>query len=393
MKITNSKNQSDFELKELKIRHFKGRVFKFICSFALLFCVGFLAIFLYKVASLGAGAFSTYYLKQEILITENLLNNPRDALPRQLHGIVSRAWFWEFGNFLQENKSLINTKREFEILLNANAKQYLKNQTSKLSAKNMQLLDELREKGLIVSKFNKEFFLNGDSKIPEAAGVLSSIVGTMLTMFVAMVTSVPIAIASAIYIEEFLKDGKFKSILQVNINNLAAVPSILFGLLGLGVFVNLFGLARGSALAGGLTLSLMSLPIVIVSTTAALKAVPNSIRQAGMALGISKVDVVKDHVLPSAFGGILTGSIISLAQIIGETAPLIIIGMIAFVPQTPTSLSDATTVIPAQIFSWASMPEFAYVERTNAAILVLLALLLVMNLVAFYLRKKYQKKG
>jgi len=202
----------------------------------------------------------------------------------------------------------------------------------------------------------------------------------------------PLGVMTAVYLEEFAADNYWTRLIEVNINNLAAIPSILFGLLGLAVFITLFGMPRSSPLVGGLTLALMTLPIIIVSSRAALRSVPDSIRQAGYGLGLTKVNVVQDHVLPLAFPGIMTGTIIGLAQAMGETAPLIIIGMIAFIPDTPTSVFEAATVMPAQLFTWAGMPERAYIERTAAGIMVLISVLISLNAFAIYLRKKFEVK-
>ncbi len=207
-----------------------------------------------------------------------------------------------------------------------------------------------------------------------------------------MSVSFPIGVMTAIYLEEFAQDNKFTQIIEVNINNLAAIPSILFGLLGLAIFINLFGMPRSSALVGGLTLALMTLPIIIVTARAALRSVPDSIRQAGYGLGLTKIQVVRDHVLPLAFPGIMTGSIIGLAQAMGETAPLIIVGMIAFIPDSPSSITEAATVMPAQIFTWAGMPERAYIEKTAMGILTLLTVLISLNAIAVYLRKRFETK-
>ncbi|EKH7144350.1 phosphate ABC transporter permease PstA, partial [Campylobacter coli] len=218
-------------------------------------------------------------------------------------------------------------------------------------------------------------FLNGDSKSPENSGILSSVVGTLLVMLVCMVVSVPIGVAAAIYLEEFAPQNILTHFIEVCINNLASIPSILFGLLGLGVFINLFGMPRSSALVGGLTLAIMSLPIIIVSTKAALKSVDINMKNAAYALGMTKVQMVKGIMLPLAMPMILTGSILTLAQAIGETAPLMIIGMIAFIPDVASSIFDPTSVLPAQIYSWSAMPERAFLERTAAGIIVLLGLL------------------
>ena len=250
----------------------------------------------------------------------------------------------------------------------------------------------MQKQGKIALHFNTIFFTHGDSKIPENSGLKSAIIGSILTLIVTMVIAFPLGVMTAVYLEEFTDDNRWTQLIEVNINNLAAIPSILFGLLGLAVFINLFGLPRSSPIVGGLTLALMTLPIIIVSSRAALRSVPDSIRQAGYGLGLTKIQVVQDHVLPLAFPGIMTGSIIGLAQAMGETAPLIIIGMIAFIPDSPGSIFEAATVMPAQIFTWAGMPERAYIERTAAGIMVLLTVLISFNGLAIYLRKKFEVK-
>ena len=254
------------------------------------------------------------------------------------------------------------------------------------------MLEAMRSEGNVELRFNRLFFTTGDSKLPEYAGIYAAIIGSIVTLFVTMLLAFPLGTMTAIYLEEFAKDSALNRFIEVNINNLAAIPSILFGLLGLSVFINLFGLPRSSPLVGGITLALMTLPIIIVSARAALRSVPDSIRHAGYGLGLTKLQVVTGHVLPIAMPGILTGSIIGLAQAMGETAPLIIIGMIAFIPEAPTSVVDSATVLPAQIFTWAGMPERAYVEKTAAGILVILGTLVVLNSLAIYLRKKYEIK-
>jgi len=250
----------------------------------------------------------------------------------------------------------------------------------------------MREEGKVRLGFNRTFFSKGDSKIPEYSGFWSAMVGSIMTMIVTMLISFPIGVMTAIYLEEFAPDNKMTQFIEININNLAAIPSILFGLLGLAIFINFFGVPRSSPLVGGMTLALMTLPIIIVSSKAALKAVPATIRQAGFGLGLTRWQIVRDHVLPLALPGMLTGSIIGLAQAMGETAPLIIVGMIAFIPDATSSIVDAATVMPAQIFTWSGMPERAYLERTAAGILVLLTVLLSLNAIAIYLRKKFERK-
>jgi phosphate ABC transporter permease subunit PstA len=253
-------------------------------------------------------------------------------------------------------------------------------------------IDQLREQGRIRLVFNHYVFLNGDSKLPEAAGLKSAILGSVYVLSLVFVICVPIGVLSSIYLEEFAADNWFTQIIEVNINNLAAIPSILFGVLGLAALINFCGIPRASVLVGGATLALMTLPIIIISSRAALRAVPDSIRMAGFAMGASRWQVVIHHVLPASISGILTGSIIGIAQAMGETAPLIIVGLIAFVPDVPLSPLDASTVMPAQIFSWWEMPQRAFEERAALAILLLLVLLFVLNGIALVIRTRSEKR-
>jgi phosphate transport system permease protein len=314
------------------------------------------------------------------------------AVDRKYRKLVSRAWLRDIRNIVKEHPELMDTTTSSWVLADDQVDQYLKGHHNTLTEKQIKMVEALKADGKIEMKFNAIFFTKGDSKIPEFAGLSSAIIGSILTLLVTMVVAFPIGVMTAIYLEEFADDNKFTRFIEVNINNLAAIPSILFGLLGLAVFINLFGMPRSSPLVGGLTLALMTLPIIIVSSRAALRAVPDSIRQAGYGLGLNKIEVTRDHVLPLAFPGVLTGSIIGLAQAMGETAPLIIIGMIAFIPDSPSSIMDAATVMPAQIFTWAGMPERMYIEKTAAGIMVLLSVLISLNALAIYLRKKFEVK-
>ncbi|MGG7072629.1 phosphate ABC transporter permease PstA [Campylobacter sp. 9BO] len=305
---------------------------------------------------------------------------------------ISRAWLRNLPNLIKEQKFEIGQNANLLALASADVDGFLKENFTKFNNEDRKEVFRLVEKGVIVSKFNSKFFSSGDSKIPENAGFFTAIMGSVLVMIVAIAFAFPIGVTSGIYLEKFIKDSKFSKFIEININNLNAIPSIIFGLLGLSVFINSFGMPRSSALAGGIVLGIMSLPVIIVSTRSALKSVPESISQAGYALGLTKLQVIKDHVLPNAFGGILTGTIIALAGAIGETAPLMIVGMIAFVPQVATDLLSPTTVMPAQIYIWASSPEKAYIAKTAAAILVLLFVTFSLNLAAIILRNKINKK-
>ena len=250
----------------------------------------------------------------------------------------------------------------------------------------------LDERGKISQPFNTVLFTSGDSREPEQAGIWGAAVGSFWTLLVTLALSFPIGVMAAIYLEEFAPKNRFTDLIEVNINNLAAVPSIVFGLLGLAVFLNFFGLPRSAPLVGGLVLTLMTLPTIIIASRAALKSVPPSIREAALGMGASRLQAMTHHVLPLALPGMLTGTIIGMAQALGETAPLLMIGMVAFIVDIPGGPTDPSTVLPVQIFLWADAPERAFVERTSAAIMVLLAFLISMNLTAVLLRKRFEKR-
>jgi phosphate transport system permease protein len=252
--------------------------------------------------------------------------------------------------------------------------------------------DLLASQGRISSPLNWGMLANADSRFPELAGLKGAFIGTGYLLLVCFAIALPVGIGAAIYLEEFAPKTRISDVIEVNINNLAAVPSVVFGLLALSVFLNWFGLARGSPLVGGLTLALMSLPTIIIATRAALKAVPPSIREAALGVGASRQQVVWHHVLPLAMPGIMTGTIIAMAQAIGETAPLLLIGMNAFLTAAPATPFEAATTLPTQIFIWADSPERGFVSRTSAAILVLLFILVLMNALAIYLRSKFERR-
>ncbi|MBK1664420.1 phosphate ABC transporter, permease protein PstA [Rhodospirillum rubrum] len=250
----------------------------------------------------------------------------------------------------------------------------------------------LEERGLITKTFNSGLFTEGDSRQPELAGILGGVVGSIYVLLVTLALSFPIGVATAIYLEEYAPRNWFTDLIEVNINNLAAVPSIVFGLLGLAVFLNVFGMPRSAPVVGGLVLTLMTLPTIIIASRAALTSVPPSIREAALGVGASKMQMVTHHVLPLAMPGMLTGTIIGMAQALGETAPLLMIGMVAFIADIPSGPMAPATVLPVQIFLWSDSPERAFVERTSAAIIVLLAFLVLMNAGAVLLRKKFERK-
>ncbi len=262
----------------------------------------------------------------------------------------------------------------------------------KLGDRELVWLSTLDAKGTIHTGLNWGFFTSGDSREAELAGILGALVGSAYTMLVTLILCLPIGVASAIYLEEFAPKNRWTDIIEVNINNLAAVPSIIFGLLGLAIFLNFFGLPRSAPLVGGLVLALLVLPTIIIASRAALKAVPPSIREAALGVGASHQQAVFHHVLPLAMPGILTGTIIGMAHALGETAPLLLIGMVAFIVDVPGGVTEAATVLPVQIFLWSDLPEVAFQAKTSAAILVLLAFLLIMNGIAILLRKRFERR-
>ncbi len=261
-----------------------------------------------------------------------------------------------------------------------------------ISDRQLAWIDKLKTSGDLEQRFNWGLLTNGASSRAETAGVGVAIIGSLYMMGIVLVLALPIGVAASIYLEEFAPKNRFTDIIEVNINNLAAVPSIVFGLLGLAVFINWFGLPRSASLVGGLVLTLMTLPTIIIATRAALKAVPPSIRAAALGLGASRMQMVFHHVLPLAMPGILTGTIIGLAQALGETAPLLLIGMVAFVADYPGSPMDPATALPVQIYMWANEAGRAFVERTSGAIIVLLLFLAVMNITAIFLRRRFERR-
>ncbi len=253
-------------------------------------------------------------------------------------------------------------------------------------------LETLTKQGRLEKRFNTAFFTAGDSRDPELAGIWGATVGSFYALLVTLLLSFPMGVAAAVYLEEFAPRNRLTDLIEVNVNNLAAVPSIVFGLLGLAVFINFFGLPRSAPLVGGLVLALMMLPTIIIASRAALKSVPPSIREAALGIGASPIQTMTYHVLPLAVPGMLTGTILGMAHVLGETAPLLMIGMVAFIVDIPGGVFEPSTVLPVQIFLWADSPERAFVERTAAAILVLLVFLIAMNAFAVILRKRFERR-
>lgn len=316
---------------------------------------------------------------------------------RALYHLVSSGAHWQLQRRVMAEPGLLGQTITIALITDDDVDQWFKHDrdhgsSGRLSEQQLVWLERWVDADRLYTRFNRTFFTNGDSREPELAGIHGAIVGTFLTLLVTFALSFPIGVAAAIYLEEFAPRNRVTELVEVNINNLAAVPSITFGLLGLAIFINLFGVARSTPLIGGFVLTLMTLPTIIISGRAALKAVPLSIREAAFGLGASRVQVVFHHVLPLAMPGMLTGTIIGMAQALGETAPLLMVGMIAFVVDVPSFVTDPATVLPVQIFLWSDSPERAFTERTSGAILVLLAFLISMNAVAVWLRRRLERR-
>jgi phosphate transport system permease protein len=262
----------------------------------------------------------------------------------------------------------------------------------RISDQEIAWINALDAKDRVESRFNADFFATGDSREPELAGVWGAVVGSFFTLVITLSISFPIGLLAAIYLEEFARKNWITDVIEVNVNNLAAVPSIVYGLLGLAVFLNFFGMTRSAPVVGGIVLALMTLPTIIIASRAALKSVPPSIRQGALGVGATGLQTVFHHVLPLAMPGILTGTIIGLARALGETAPLLMIGMVAFIVDVPGGINDPATVMPVQIYLWADSPERAFVAKTSAAVVVLLAFLISMNLIAVLLRNRFERR-
>ena len=319
---------------------------------------------------------------------------------REVAKLVSRGAVFELRRMTLEDPSLVGTKTElwvpanddYDMLHKGNVDRTRPEADRRLSDKQIEWFDRLAAEGRVESRFNVTFFTAGDSREPELAGIWGAAMGSFFTLMVTLSLSFPLGVATAVYLEEMGPRNRLTALIEVNINNLAAVPSIVFGLLGLAVFINLFGLPRSAPLVGGLVLTLMTLPTIIIAGRAALKSVPPSIREAALGVGASKMQMIAHHVLPLAMPGMLTGAIIGMARALGETAPLLMIGMVAFVVDVPQGVTDAATALPVQIFLWLDSPERAFVERASAAIMVLLAFLIAMNAMAVVLRRRFERR-
>ena len=319
---------------------------------------------------------------------------------KRLRGIISSGADREIRFAVEDDPSLIGTtfliwvrsSDDIDIFVKGQVDRLLPEADRRVKDNEIVWIDDLEEQGRVETRFNFLFFSTGDSREAEQAGIWGAAVGSFLTLCVTLAVSFPLGVLAAVYLEEYAPQNRWTDLIEVNINNLAAVPSIVFGLLGLAMFLNFFGMPRSAPLVGGMVLALMTLPTIIIATRAALKAVPPSIREAALGIGASELQVVTHHVVPLAMPGILTGTIIGMAQALGETAPLLMIGMVAFIVDIPQGIFDPSTVLPVQIYIWADSPERAFVAKTSAAILVLLTFLVFMNAIAVMLRKRFERR-
>jgi len=376
----------------LQQRYCRERRFRRAGAGALIVSALFLVIFFANMIYAGAPAFFQTQIRAPVDFSAAEQVGGRRAVPDRVEPFVSRGFLRLLPQRVESNPELAGSERTQWLLARADVDQYRKGKANALDGEAAAVIDRLEAEGRLRYAFNHWLFTHGDSKLPELSGLKAAIVGSLYVLALTLAFAFPVGVMTAVYLEEFAPDNRLTQAIEININNLAAVPSILFGLLGLAIFINFFGVPRSSALAGGLTLALMTLPIVIISTRAALRAVPDNIREGALAMGATRWQTVRDHVLPMSLPGILTGTIIGLAQAMGETAPLLLIGMIAYIPDAPSAITGAATVLPAQIFTWAGMPEQAYESRTAAAILILLGVLIALNATAVYLRKKFERR-
>ncbi|MDP2574266.1 phosphate ABC transporter permease PstA [Vibrio penaeicida] len=408
----------------------KERRFKAYGITSILLAFSFLFVLIFSIVGEGYTAFYTTEIKLEVTLSHDRLriedgdlsedtlfnasyrNVLRDAIKvalpdvesrkerRQLYRFLSNGAEYDLRDKVLADSSLVGQTITYYALAGDNVNQFNKGNIDAMlpederqfKNKDIEWFSELKGQGRINTTFNTNFFTNGDSRDPELAGIWGATVGSFFTLLITLSLSFPIGISAAIYLEEFAPKNRITELIEVNINNLAAVPSIVFGLLGLAIFLNFADLPRSAPLVGGLVLTLMTLPTIIISSRAAIKAVPPSIRDAALGVGASKMQMVLHHVLPLAMPGMLTGTIIGMAQALGETAPLLMIGMVAFIVDVPSGPLDAATALPVQIYLWAENPEKGFVENTSGAIMVLLAFLAFMNACAVIMRKRLERR-
>jgi phosphate transport system permease protein len=413
----------------LKRRYRAERRFRLYGLLSVLAGIGFLVLLLTSIVGNGYSAFRQTYMELDFVLepdqvdpegerseaslrTGNYLAVVRDAIGglfpdvsgrrdrRALAGLVSNGAMFQVQDRVLADPSLVGRTLTLWVPADDDVDMFMKGHIPRdvpesdrrLSDQQIAWIDQLVADGRLELRLNRALFTNGDSRDPELAGIWGAVMGSFYMLVVTLVLSFPIGVAAAVYLEEFAPKNRWTDFIEVNINNLAAVPSIVFGLLGLAVFLNFFGMPRSAPLVGGLVLALMTLPTIIIAARASLQAVPPSIREAALGMGASRMQTTFHHVVPLAMPGMLTGTIIGMSRALGETAPLLMIGMVAFIVDVPQGFFDPATALPVQVYLWADSPERAFVERTSAAIIVLLAFLMAMNLLAVLLRTRFERR-
>ncbi len=414
----------------IKKRYQAEKRFRMLGIGSIAIAIFFVLLLLFKVFSTGSTAFIKTTIQTEVDFNKELLElgeveNPTvDQIKsaeffdvtykaatglypysnadeeRDVKQLLSGNYKTEIKNYLINNPDVLGKKVTIELtssddldqLHKGNFPRDIPENRRRLNNFQLNIYDNLVEQGKIGTTFSNYFFFSGDSRDPEIAGVAGAVIGSFFSIIICLLIAFPIALMAAVYLEEFAPKNTVTDIIEININNLAAVPSIVFGLLGLGVLLGVFGLPRSTALVGGITLSLMTLPTIIIACRASLKAVPPSIREGALAVGASKVQTVMHHVVPLAMPGTLSGTIIGLAQALGETAPLLLIGMVAFVVDVPSIPTDPSTSLPVQIYLWSESAERGFVEKTSATIMLLIGFLIIMNSLAVWARQKFERK-
>jgi phosphate transport system permease protein len=404
----------------------KERMFRTVGFLSTVVGVLFLVVFFSSLVSQGSSAFVQTFIELEVEFTQDVLAPDgeldlvyadfdaiartalRGKFPnissrgerRALNQLISIGAGYQLRDALEHDPELLGKTMTVRVPAAANVDMVVKGNIDRnvpesqrrVSDQQIAWIDQLVTDGSLATQFNSALFVNGDSREPELAGIRGAMMGSFYMLIITLALSFPIGTAAAIYLEEFAPKNRWSDLIEVNINNLAAVPSIVFGLLGLAVFINWMSIPRSAPLVGGLVLSLLTLPVIIIASRAAIKSVPPSIRDAALGLGASRMQVVFHHVMPLALPGMLTGAIIGMSRALGESAPLLMIGMVAFIVDVPASFSDPATALPVQVYLWADSPERAFAERTSAAIIILLGFLMIMNLAAVIMRKRMERK-
>ena len=396
------------EIKNLAKRHAKETRFKFFGQASIGFALLFLVMLFVMILGKSNGAFTRSEIALNVDLTAQEIDHRKvikdalrarfpDALElsqiNSLYQLVSKVSNLELKKQIEKNPKLLGEKPTLFFSASSKSDMFIKHDdASTLSEDQVKWLQDLTQKNEVRKVFNWKFFTFADSREPEIAGIGAGIVGSIFVMLIFLSFAFPIGVMCAFYLEEFAPKNRITDIIEISINNLAAIPSIIYGLLGLTVYLQFMNLPRSSSLVGGMTLFMLVLPVIIIATRNTIRSIPNSIRDGAAALGASKMQITVHHLLPLSVPGIMTGTILAVSRALGETAPLLMIGMIAFIADIPNSFADPSTVLPVQIYLWSDSPEAGFAEKTAAAILVLLGFLVLLNSVAIYLRKKFERK-